>query len=145
MANRTYRYFDGKPEYAFGHGLSYTRFAYADLKVDDATVAAGADQTVRVTVRNTGQRAGDEVAQLYLATPGGPETPIRSLKGYERVHLAPGEAKAISFTLTPRDLAFADDKGVMRVSPADYRLWVGGGQPATGTPGRSEEHTSEIQ
>src|SRR3546814_823702 len=122
MANRTYRYFDGKPEYAFGHGLSYTRFAYADLKVDDATVAAGADQTVRVTGRNTGQRAGDEVAQLYLATPGGPETPIRSLKGYERVHLAPGEAKAISFTLTPRDLAFADDKGVMRVSPADYRL-----------------------
>src|SRR3546814_8009993 len=92
-------------------------------------------QTVRVTVRNTGQRAGDEVAQLYLATPGGPKTPIRSLKGYERVHLATGEAKATRFTITPRDLAFADDKGVMRVSPADYRLWVGGGQHHTGTHG----------
>ncbi len=135
MANRTYRYFDGTPEYAFGHGLSYTRFAYAALKADDATVAAGEGQTVRVTVRNPGQREGDEVAQLYLATPDRPETPVRSLKGYQRVRLAPGEAKTISFTLAPRDLAFADDKGVMRVSAADYRLWVGGGQPDTGAPG----------
>ncbi|MCM8732005.1 glycoside hydrolase family 3 C-terminal domain-containing protein [Hephaestia sp. GCM10023244] len=135
MANRTYRYFDGKPEYAFGHGLSYTRFVYSDLKPDAASVAAGKGQTVRVTVRNTGARAGDEVAQLYLATPGRAGTPIRSLKGYERVHLAPGEAKTISFALAPRDLAFADDKGVMRVAAAEYKLWVGGGQPSTGAPG----------
>jgi beta-glucosidase len=135
MANRTYRYFKGEPEYAFGHGLSYTTFAYDDLEVGSATVAAGQEQTVAVTIRNTGEREGDEVAQLYLAVPGRPETPIRSLKGYERVHLAPGEAKTITFTLDPRDLAFADEEGAMRVSAADYRVWVGGGQPDTGAAG----------
>ena len=137
MANRTYRYFDGAPEYAFGHGLSYTTFAYGDLETDKASVAAGEGQTVTATIRNTGEREGDEVAQLYLAVPGRAGTPIRSLKGYSRVHLAPGEAKTVTFVLDPRDLAFADEKGVMRVSAADYRLWVGGGQPGTGAPGAS--------
>ncbi len=135
MANRTYRYFSGEPEYAFGHGLSYTSFAYEGLKTGKPNVAAGEGQTVSVTVRNKGKREGDEVAQLYIAVPGRPGTPIRSLKGYSRVHLAPGEAKTVTFALDPRDLAFADEQGVMRVSAADYRLWVGGGQPDTGAPG----------
>ncbi|WNO53897.1 glycoside hydrolase family 3 C-terminal domain-containing protein [Stakelama saccharophila] len=137
MQGRTYRYFDGAVEYPFGHGLSYTDFAYSGLKLGAPTVTAGDTQTVSVTIRNTGRIAGDEVAQLYLSVPGRPATPIRSLKGYERVHLAPGERRTVSFTLDPRDLAFADDKGVMRIAPATYRLWIGGGQPDTGAPGVS--------
>ena len=64
-----------------------------------------------------------------------PGAPIRSLKGFQRVHLKPGESRTIKFTLTPRDLALADDQGVMRVLPGGYRLWIGGGQPGTGAPG----------
>ncbi|MBR0554021.1 glycoside hydrolase family 3 C-terminal domain-containing protein [Sphingomonadaceae bacterium LXI357] len=136
MKGRTYRYFDGKVEYPFGHGLSYTQFGYSGLKLTPS-VKAGDPQTVSVTIRNDGKVAGDEVAQLYLSVPGRPATPIRSLKGYNRVHLAPGESRTVSFKLDPRDLAFADDKGVMRVTQSAYRLWVGGGQPDTGAPGVS--------
>ncbi|MEI9927236.1 MAG: glycoside hydrolase family 3 C-terminal domain-containing protein [Sphingomonas sp.] len=139
MAGRTYRYFQGQPEYAFGHGLSYTRFAYSGLSAA-ATVAAGAPLDVGVTVRNTGKRAGDEVAQLYLATDD-KDAPRVSLKGYRRVHLAPGEARVLRFHLDPRDLAFADATGAMRVEPGTYRLWVGGGQAGTGAPGVGSEIT----
>jgi beta-glucosidase len=135
MADRTYRYFTGRPDYPFGHGLSYTRFAYSRLEVGAPTVRAGAGQEVRVRVRNAGTRAGDEVVQLYLDTPERASTPRRSLKGFERIHLAPGEARTLTFRLDPRDLAFADAAGEMRVRPAAYRLWLGGGQPGTGAAG----------
>jgi beta-glucosidase len=133
MAGRTYRYFPGAVEYAFGHGLSFTRYAYSSLKLAPS-VAAGQPLTVQVRVRNAGKREGDEVAQLYLSTDR-PGAPIRSLKGFQRVHLKPGEARTISFRLTPRDLALADERGVMRIEAGGYRLWVGGGQPGTGAPG----------
>jgi beta-glucosidase len=135
MANRTYRYFTGQPEYAFGHGLSYTRFEYSDLKVETPNVAAGQPQTVSVRIRNTGKVEGDEVAQLYLSASGYAGAPLRSLKGFDRVHLAPGQSKVVRFDLTPRDMAFADEKGVMHLQPASYRVWVGGGQPGTSAPG----------
>jgi beta-glucosidase len=135
MANRTYRYFTGQPEYAFGHGLSYTRFEYSDLKVETPNVSAGRPQTVSVRIRNTGKVEGDEVAQLYLSASGYPGAPLRSLKGFDRVHLAPGQSKVVKFDLSPRDMAFADEKGVMRLQPASYRVWVGGGQPGTVAPG----------
>ncbi len=142
MAGRTYRYFAGAPEYPFGYGLSYSSFAYSGLATGTPSVAAGADLDVSVTVRNTATRAGDEVVQLYLSIPGARYgamgrfgAPIRSLKGYQRVHLAPGAKRVVRFHLTPRDLAFADEAGEMRIMPADYKLWVGGGQPDTGAPG----------
>ncbi|MET0309123.1 MAG: glycoside hydrolase family 3 C-terminal domain-containing protein [Sphingomonas sp.] len=135
MKGRTYRYFTDKPEYPFGWGLSYARFAYSDLSVSATRLKAGGDQRVTVKVRNTSAVAGDEVVQLYLSVPGDPAAPIRSLKGYERVHLEPGETRSISFTLTPRELALASEDGRMRVTPAAYKLWVGGGQPVAGTAG----------
>jgi beta-glucosidase len=138
MGNRTYRYFGGQPEYAFGHGLSYARFAYSDLKLGSSRFAAGEAQTVSVRVQNTGKVAGDEVAQLYLSVAGRPGVPLKSLKGFERVSLAPGQSKTVKFALTPRDLAFSDEKGVMRIVPASYRVWVGGGQPGTTAPGVSD-------
>jgi beta-glucosidase len=134
MQGRTYRYFTGAPEYAFGHGLSYTRFGYSGLAVKPV-LRAGAPARISINLRNTGAVAGEEVAQLYIEPVGRPDLPRRSLKGYERVRLAPGEARQITFALDPRDLAFADDRGVMRVTPGTYRIWVGGGQPDTGAPG----------
>ncbi len=134
MKGRTYRYFTGQPDYAFGHGLSYTRFCYTGL-AGPATVQAGRPVTLSVTLRNDGAVAGDEVAQLYVQPEQQPDLPRRSLKGFERVRLAPGETRQLRFTLDPRDLAFADARGVMQVTPGTYRIWVGGGQEGTDAPG----------
>ena len=135
MKNRTYRYFTGAAEYPFGHGLSYTSFSYSAPTFSTRRVAAGKEQLVKVRVRNVGKRDGDEVAQLYLSTPGVKGRPLKSLKAYQRVHLAAGETRTLTFRLTPREMAFADVKGVMRILPANYQLWVGGGQPGTGASG----------
>ena len=136
MTGRTYRYFNGRVEYPFGHGLSYTQFAYSAVKPASGRVVAGQGTSVSVAVRNTGALAGDEVAQLYLSSAGRDGAPIRSLKGYQRVHLAVGETKTLTFKLDPRDLALADASGAMVVSKASYRVWIGGGQPGTGAPGK---------
>ena len=90
---------------------------------------------VSVRVSNSGRRGGDEVVQLYVSPPPGGGVPLRSLKSFARIALAPGETRTVSFDLTPRDLAFADSKGTMRTRKGDYSLWIGGGQPGTGTPG----------
>ena len=134
MKGRTYRYFTGKPAYAFGTGLSYTRFGYTQLKAPK-TLRAGESVSLTVTVRNEGKVSGDEVAQIYIEPIDRPDLPRRSLKGFERIRLTPGEAQEVHFTLDPRDLAFADDKGVMQITPGKYRLWVGGGQKESGAPG----------
>jgi beta-glucosidase len=131
MKNRTYRYFDGKPLYPFGYGLSYTRFAYQGLSLSTQTLAAGKPLTVSATVRNTGSRAGDEVVQLYLVPPQGALAPRHSLVGFQRVHLAAGEQRRVSFTLQPRELSQVDAAGRRTVVAGAYRLFVGGGQPGT--------------
>jgi len=131
MRRRTYRYFSGQPEYPFGYGLSYTHFSYSGLKVS----GAGQSRTISVRVSNSGEREGDEVAELYLTPPAGEGLPLKSLKGFERLHLAPGQSQTVTFALTPRDLAFADTKGKMRTRKGQYQVWVGGGQPGTGAPG----------
>ena len=135
MRGRTYRYFAGSTEYPFGYGLSYTRFRYSDAKVRSTALRAGTGQRLTVRVRNDGDLAGDEVVQLYVTAAGRNDAPQRSLKGFERIQLRPGEARTVTFDLTPRDLAFADANGAMRISPGDYLLWVGGGQQGTGAVG----------
>jgi beta-glucosidase len=135
MRGRTYRYFTGKVEHPFGYGLSYSQFSYSGAKASAPSLAAGSDQRVSVRVRNDGKVAGDEVVQLYVSTPDRGNVPLRSLKGFERIHLAPGEQRTVSFRLDPRDLAFADTDGVMRIKPGHYSVWVGGGQPGTVAPG----------
>ncbi|MFN3775058.1 glycoside hydrolase family 3 C-terminal domain-containing protein [Sphingomonas parapaucimobilis] len=134
MKGRTYRYFTGTPVYPFGYGLSYTSFAYAPL-----SVKPGADGSMTVTteVRNTGRREGDEVAQLYLNFPRVEGAPRVALRGFQRVHLAPGERRSLTFTLSPRDLSAVDADGQRLVMKGDYHASVGSGQPDTGVPVRS--------
>lgn len=137
MKGRTYRYFAARPEYPFGYGLSYTRFSYSASTVS----GSGDRRTVSVRVTNSGGREGDEVAELYVTPPDGAGLPMRSLKGFERIHLAPGQSRVVTFVLSPRDLAFADANGTMRIRKGRYQLWVGGGQPGTGAPGAAAAFT----
>jgi beta-glucosidase len=130
MANRTYRYFKGQPLYGFGYGLSYTTFTYDNLKLSTSTLHAGDPLTVEADVKNTGSRAGDEVAELYLMPPQTSISPALALDGFTRIHLAPGETKHITFTLDPRTLSQVDDSGVRAVMPGSYRVAVGGSQPS---------------
>ena len=130
MAKRTYRYFDGEPLYPFGYGLSYTSFAYKDVKLSRATSSAKDSVMVSVNVINTGGVAGDEVVQLYITHVGVSGAPIRALRGFQRVHLERGESKAVTFTLRDRDLSIVDEAGKTRIIPGNVTMWIGGGQPA---------------
>ncbi|MEC4594554.1 glycoside hydrolase family 3 C-terminal domain-containing protein [Nitrospirillum amazonense] len=141
MRGRTYRYFTGTPLYAFGHGLSYTTFAYTPPALSAATLKAGETLGVDAQVRNAGAVAGDEVVQLYLGFPQVPGAPIRALRAFSRVHLAPGESKKVHFDLDPRDLSSVTEAGDRVVAGGAYTLTVGGGQPGTGVPGATAGFT----
>ena len=129
MANRTYRYFKGKPLYAFGDGLSYTSFAYSGLKLSTTNIKAGETLTAEADVKNTGSLAGDEVSELYLVPPQNPISPRHALAGFERIHLAAGETKHIIFHLDPRTLSQVDEKGTRAVTAGNYKLSLGSSQP----------------
>ena len=128
MLGRTYRYLGDKPLYGFGFGLSYTTFAYSDLKVP-ATVKAGDPVTVEGDVKNTGALAGDEVVELYLTQPKGYETPLRELAAFKRIHLGAGESARVSLTIDPRSLGQVDEKGNRVIVPGGYTISLGGAQP----------------
>lgn len=128
MHGRTYRYFGGTPLYPFGHGLSYTQFAYSDLRLDRNTVAADGSFTATVTVKNTGQRAGDEVAQLYLH----PLTPQRDragkeLRGFQRVALQPGEQRELRFPINAKEALriYDEQRKTYTVDPGAYEVQIG--------------------
>ena len=137
MENRTYRYFHGKPLYGFGYGLSYSTFEYTNLKLSAPQLQAGDPLTVQVDVRNTSKTAGDGVAELYLEFPPTPGAPLRALRGFERVHLLPGENRHLSYALKPRDLSMVNLNGEHVVTPGDYTIFVGGAQPGV-TQGGAE-------
>jgi len=134
-SGHTYRFFKGEPLYPFGYGLSYTTFAYDNLTT---TVSPLAGDTVHVSVnvKNTGKVTGDEVVQLYIA-PVRPsdKSPIRSLKGFERVRLKANESKKIDFIIPPDAFSRVNEKGGRIVSRGEFELTVGGGQPiSNGAP-----------
>jgi beta-glucosidase len=134
MKGRTYRYFEGKPLYPFGYGLSYTTFSYSGLTLPKRAIKAGDPLTAEVTVTNTGKREGDEVAQLYLAFPHVAGAPLRALRGFKRVHLKPGESQTVQFELRDRDLSMVTESGAPIVAKGKYSVSVGGGQPNTEAP-----------
>jgi len=133
MKGRTYRYFEGTPLYPFGYGLSFTKYNYSDLQVP-AAMQTGQNVTVKVQVENSGKMAGEEVVQLYVKHDTKAMAPIRALKGFQRVTLAPGEKKIVEFTLTPRDLALVNNAGEVRMDAGKMEFFVGGGQPDQMTP-----------
>jgi beta-glucosidase len=134
MKGRTYRYFEGKPLYPFGYGLSYTTFSYRGLRLLKKTIHAGDPLVAEVTVTNTGKLEGDEVAQLYLSFPNVPGAPLRALRGFQRVHLKPGESQKLRFELKDRDLSMISEAGEPLIAEGKYSVSIGGGQPNTGAP-----------
>jgi beta-glucosidase len=132
MQGRTYRYLAKQPLYPFGYGLSYTRFEYTDLEISQSRLTAGENLEVSATVRNAGSRASDEVPQLYVTDlQASCRVPQRELRGFQRIHLGPGETRKIQFRLTPKDLSLIDEAGHRRLEPGTFRLTVGGSQPDT--------------
>jgi beta-glucosidase len=128
------RYWDvsNAPEYVFGHGLSYTSFGYANLKVAQASSRPGEAVTVTADLTNTGKRAGDEVAQLYLHQRSGlAARPVRELKGFQRVTLKPGETRRLTFTVPAADLRYWNEATNGWVQDeAAFDVWVGGSSDA---------------
>jgi beta-glucosidase len=124
---RTYMYFKGEPLYPFGYGLSYTTFRYANLKVSSAKVASDGTITISVDVTNTGNRAGDEVVQLYVKhLKSKVERPIEELKGFQRVTLRPNETKTVQIQLKASTLAFWDEKqSQFKVETEPVKLMIG--------------------
>jgi beta-glucosidase len=125
---RTYLYLKQKPLYAFGYGLSYTTFAYSNLKVSAPRLKQDGTEMVSVDVKNTGSRAGDEVVQLYVSHQGSSVArPIEELKGFQRVNLKPGEMRTVTMKLPAKALAYWDDSSQKMVVEADrVQVSVGG-------------------
>ncbi len=123
------------PLYPFGHGLSYTRFTISPPTLTRTTIEPAGEVGVSVEVRNSGDRVGDEVVQLYLRDVAASVTrPIHELRGFERVSLEPGTAKIVRFTLGPKELGFYDPAMKFVVEPGEFQVTVGsssvGGQTA---------------
>jgi beta-glucosidase len=135
IKGRTYRYFEGEPLFPFGFGLSYTTFAYRNLRVPEQSMA-GDDVDVAVEVTNTGKRAGEEVVQVYVKAlmPAQP-SPVHALAGFQRVFLRAGERKTVRFTLPPRPFSVVTADARRRVAPGFYEISVGGKQPGRGITG----------
>jgi beta-glucosidase len=142
MKGRTYRYFEGEPLFPFGYGLSYSSFAYRNLRIP-AELKAGDEVMVSVEVENTGTRGGDEVVQLYLSTPNAAwPGPIRSLAGFNRILLAPKEHKTVAFKVLPKQLATVGADGHRTIQPGIVEISVGGKQP--GFKGLADASTTGV-
>jgi beta-glucosidase len=122
----------GSPLYVFGHGLSYTNFAYSDLTLDKKSLSKSDSLKVEVTVTNSGSRDSDEVVQLYIHQRYGTAIrPIREMKGFRRVHIKAGASEKVSFVLTPRELRYWNAAVKDWVNDSThFDIWVGGSSAA---------------
>jgi beta-glucosidase len=125
-AKRGYLFASKEPLFVFGHGLSYTRYRYANLRVTPDKTGPAGQATVTVDVTNAGQMAGDEIVQLYIRDEVSSVTrPIKELKGFERVHLEPGQTKTVQFLVTPDKLSFLDEDMRRVVEPGLFDIMLG--------------------
>lgn len=124
---RTYMYAKEKPLYPFGYGLSYTRFSYSGLTLSAPTLEEGKEISVSFNIRNTGDRDGEEVAQLYVSFPQSKVTrPAKQLKAFKRVMIKKGESQTIEFTLSADELAYWDNnKDAYVIEPGTVNIMVG--------------------
>lgn len=115
------------PLYPFGHGLSYTTFEYTNLSIDADTVAMGNTITASVDIKNTGNRPGREVAQLYIQDRfASIVRPVKELKGFQEVTLEPGASETISFEIDKEQLQFYNNDGELLIEPGSFNIWIGG-------------------
>lgn len=125
-ARRGYLFDDVTPLYAFGFGLSYTQFQFGKPRLKKAVIGKNESTVVRVDVTNTGTRAGDEVVQMYIRDKVSSVTrPVRELKGFRRITLAPGETQAVSLEITPEHLAFYNIDMRYVVEPGEFEIMIG--------------------
>ncbi len=123
-----------QPLYPFGYGLSYTSFDVSNLTLSRSNVGRNGNLTVSMDVKNTGDRAGDDVVQLYLHDPvASISQPVRRLRGFERLTLDPGESKSVTFTLDKSDFGFYDNQGKYLVEPGTIEVYGGDSSDATMT------------
>ncbi len=116
-----------RPQFEFGHGLSYTTFGYSDLRLSKKTIASSDELLVSVTVRNTGRRAGQEVAQLYVADlVASIAPPGKRLKRFAKINLEPGQSRILSFKLRQDDLSFIGSNNKPVTEPGDFEVMIGG-------------------
>ncbi len=128
MQGRTYRYFKGEPLYPFGHGLSYTKFEYSGLKLDREQAGAQDEITATLRVKNVGQRAGEEVVQLYVRPSDAKQMrAVKELRGIQKLALFPGEEREVTFTLQPkRHITYWDtERDAYAVATGSYEIEVG--------------------
>ena len=137
MEGRTYRYFQGEPLFPFGYGLCYTTFKFDNLHIDQPEVKVGGKVAVSADVTNTGDRAGDEVIQLYVRHRDATvPRPAKELKGFKRITLHPGECKTVTFTLHTHQLGFCDEAMRFVIQPGLVEVMVGNASnhlPLSGT------------
>jgi beta-glucosidase len=113
--------------YPFGYGLSYSRFIYSDLEINDSILRSGADLEVRVRLTNDSEIAGEEVVQLYIRDPYGSLTrPVKELKAFRKIHLKAGESQLVSFRLSEDDLAYHWSRERFEAEPGRFELYIGG-------------------
>jgi len=116
----------GKPLFPFGYGLSYTDFAYDELRIGKKTIAGGESTSISFRLTNIGSKAGDEVVQLYLRDElASVARPVKELKGFQRVFLRPGESKIVRFEIKPEMLSMLDRDLKKTIEPGDFRLMIG--------------------
>lgn len=124
--NRSYLFDGREPIYPFGFGLSYTQFHFDNVRVEPTTIKTGGEAKVSVDITNTGSRAGDEVAQLYIHQRVASRTrPVKQLRGFKRVSLQPGQKTTVEFTVKPEDLSLIDFNMNQVVEPGTFDLMVG--------------------
>ena len=118
---------DKTPQYAFGHGLSYTTFEYSNLKLNTDTISMDESLTVSIEVENTGSYDGEEVVQLYINDLySSTIRPVKELKGFEKLHFKAGEKKTVTFTIGWKDLAFYGADRIFKAEPGEFDVMVGG-------------------
>jgi beta-glucosidase len=116
---------DLTPEYPFGYGLSYATFSYSNLHLSSLLIPMGGRIAVSADITNTGNREGDEIVQLYIRDlVASVAQPVRVLKGFQRIHLRPGEKQTVLFTLSTGDLAFYNERMQLAAEPGKFQVWI---------------------
>ncbi|MBX2840618.1 MAG: glycoside hydrolase family 3 C-terminal domain-containing protein, partial [Flammeovirgaceae bacterium] len=136
MVGRTYRYMEEEPQYPFGFGLTYGKFTYSAIKLDNEKVKAGTSVKASVTVTNSSELESEEVVQLYITDlEASTRTPLYALKGFKRIKLAPGKSQTVEFEITEADMMLVDDEGKSKIEKGEFKITIGGSSPGK----RSEE------